>query len=351
MHMTTVRVLALAGAIQCLVAAAALVVLARKKAKAAYLLSLLVFLIGAAILGDFLPDGDGSGPIAELCFHPLLGMLCGPIAYLYARSLARAAGTKIPAPAWAVAAGLLLLFFALALPPLRPYSMIAEIASLTDLMGFLAAAFAECRRFSRTSDPRDAEAAARLRWLRFFLSFMVLLAGAAQALFFLRPYFDLIWPFASFLAFSVGFLAMTQPQALRGPGGTAKAEKYRKSALDTRAVQSYRAALDGLIETEKVHLDCGIDLPALAARLSIPAHRLSQVINRSYGMGFRELIAKRRVDAAKDLLVSPGARERKILDICHRSGFGTLSAFNAAFKRETGLAPSEFRKRSAGKER
>jgi AraC-like DNA-binding protein len=330
-------------------AAAALCVLARRKAKAAYLLAFLVTLIGATILTDFLSDGDEAGSIADLCLHPLMGVLSGPIAYLYARRFTRKGSGRaiMPIPALAAATALLLLYIALALPFWRKFFFVAELASLVGLLGFLAAAIAEYIRC------KNAEAASggSLRWLRFFLAFMAMLAAAATILYFQRRYFDLIWPVASFLALSVSFLAMTKPESLYEAGEPEKTEKYRKSALSPDEIRRCRTELDSLLVDKKAYLDSGLSLGALAASLSVPPHRLSQAINRSYGMGFHEFLAKKRVAAAMELLAAPEAGRRKILDICHSSGFGTLSAFNAAFKKETGLAPSEFRKRAADRRR
>jgi AraC-like DNA-binding protein len=326
-------------------AAAALCVLARRKAKAAYLLAFLVTLIGATILTDFLSDGDEAGSVADLCLHPLMGVLSGPIAYLYARSFTRKGSGRaiMPIPALAAATALLLLYVALALPYLRRFFFMAELASLLGLLGFLAAAIAEYLRCKKA----EAASARSLRWLRFFLAFMAMLAAAAAILYFQRRYFDLIWPLASFLALSVSFLAMTRPESLFDAGESEKREKYRKSTLSPEEIRRCRTELDSLVIGKQAYLDSELSLGALAASLSVAPHRLSQAINRSYGMGFHEFLAKQRVSAAMGLLDAPGAADRKILDVCHSSGFGTLSAFNAAFKKETGLTPSEFRKRAA----
>ena len=53
------------------------------------------------------------------------------------------------------------------------------------------------------------------------------------------------------------------------------------------------------------------------------------------------LIGKYRVDEAKILLAND--KTVKISDVAYEVGYNSLSAFNTAFKKATGLTPSKFR--------
>jgi AraC-like DNA-binding protein len=81
----------------------------------------------------------------------------------------------------------------------------------------------------------------------------------------------------------------------------------------------------------------------MAAAAAIPAKHLSQVINEQYELNFNDFINRYRVDEAKGKLLDPAAKEFKLLRIAFEVGFNSKSVFNRAFKKNTGLSPSEFR--------
>lgn len=66
------------------------------------------------------------------------------------------------------------------------------------------------------------------------------------------------------------------------------------------------------------------------------------------GQSPKAFLLHRRVDHAKALLLGS---ERSILDIALTSGFGSLSAFNRQFKRQTGSAPRAWRRVSVARSR
>jgi AraC-like DNA-binding protein len=94
----------------------------------------------------------------------------------------------------------------------------------------------------------------------------------------------------------------------------------------------------------KLYLDPDLTLAKLAESAAIPAKHLSQIINERYELNFNDFINRQRVEEAKRKLVDPAAREFKLLRIAFESGFNSKSVFNSAFRKSTGLSPSEFRK-------
>lgn len=119
--------------------------------------------------------------------------------------------------------------------------------------------------------------------------------------------------------------------------------KYERSSLTDEMSRSLLGRLSHLIETEKPHLENGVSLPDLARRLAVSPHHLSQVLNAELGQTFFEFIAGHRVDEAKRILSGPHAATLKIEDVAERVGYYSKSAFNTAFKRITGVTPSQFR--------
>lgn len=92
----------------------------------------------------------------------------------------------------------------------------------------------------------------------------------------------------------------------------------------------------------KAYLDPDLTLPALAAMLGMPRNRLSRLVNEGLGKGFNVYVNECRVEEAKRLLAARGL-EMDILSIAYESGFNSKAAFYAAFKRATGMAPTEYR--------
>jgi AraC-like DNA-binding protein len=68
------------------------------------------------------------------------------------------------------------------------------------------------------------------------------------------------------------------------------------------------------------------------------------VINENLGSNFYNLINKYRINEAQGLILSPEKSKLKLEAIAYDVGFKSKSTFNEAFKRNTGLTPSQFRK-------
>jgi AraC-like DNA-binding protein/ligand-binding sensor protein len=81
---------------------------------------------------------------------------------------------------------------------------------------------------------------------------------------------------------------------------------------------------------------------ALAANLS--AAYFSQLFKKATGLSFVEYTTRLRVEKAKNLLHNPNL---KVTTIALDVGFQSISQFNRAFKRLTGVSPRDFRARLA----
>ena len=101
--------------------------------------------------------------------------------------------------------------------------------------------------------------------------------------------------------------------------------------------------------SEKPYLDPLLTLAMLAEQLSMPTKHLSQIINEHFRQNFNDFINSYRIRAAIAKLSAVQTREDKLLKIAFESGFNSKSVFNAAFKKNTGFSPSEFRQRLAAK--
>jgi AraC-like DNA-binding protein len=119
-------------------------------------------------------------------------------------------------------------------------------------------------------------------------------------------------------------------------------KKYEKSSLTSEIQENTLSKLQNLMETEKPFLAASFSMPLLAKQLAVSPHHLSQILNESLGQSFYDFTAQYRVQEAQILLVEKP--NLKIEEIAEMVGYNSKSAFNTAFKKNTGLSPSEFRK-------
>jgi AraC-like DNA-binding protein len=146
-------------------------------------------------------------------------------------------------------------------------------------------------------------------------------------------------PAAFVLAAGAGWIFAAKRKAARDRGRA-------KFALDAASAEEIKTKILYLFEVEKIYRDEDLSLQTLSARLSLPAHHLSWVINEVLGFTFSRLVNSYRVNEVKKRLGDPDEAGRTILDIAFEAGFNTKTAFNKVFKQQTGITPSEFREKT-----
>ena len=92
---------------------------------------------------------------------------------------------------------------------------------------------------------------------------------------------------------------------------------------------------------QKPFLKPNFSLPDLADQMKVSVHQLSQVINDGLGKSFFEMTAEYRIEEAKILLKEKA--NIKVEEIAEEVGYNSKSSFNTAFKKLTGMTPSEWR--------
>ena len=105
------------------------------------------------------------------------------------------------------------------------------------------------------------------------------------------------------------------------------------------------AALERLMSVDRLYRQEGLTIGVLAGKLGLPEYRLRRAINRGLGYrNFNEYLNRHRLADAKQALADPAQAEVPILTIALDSGFQSLGPFNRAFKADTGMTPTEYRK-------
>jgi ligand-binding sensor domain-containing protein/AraC-like DNA-binding protein len=125
-------------------------------------------------------------------------------------------------------------------------------------------------------------------------------------------------------------------------------EKYKTSALLPETVEQVLPRLTRLMEEEKLYLDPDLTLKKLSERLQVHYNHLSRIINEHLGKSFNDYINTYRIEEAKKRLADPGEARKTVLEIAYDTGFYSKSVFNTAFKKFTGITPSQFRKEQSG---
>jgi AraC-like DNA-binding protein len=112
-----------------------------------------------------------------------------------------------------------------------------------------------------------------------------------------------------------------------------------------RAAKADLDRLEMLMSTQQVWKEEGLTIAGLALRANVPESQLRRLINDCLGYrNFPSYVNAHRIAAAKSRLSDPNEARVSISTIAYDIGFASLGPFNRAFREETGVAPSEWRR-------
>lgn len=119
----------------------------------------------------------------------------------------------------------------------------------------------------------------------------------------------------------------------------------KKTALVITNDNAYYKQLRLLLEKEKIYQNPELSLTIVAEKLDISGPYLSQLVNKLSNNNFSDFINSYRIrDAEYMLLDSDFARYTNVA-VGLEAGFNSKSAFYSAFKKHTGMNPSEYREK------
>jgi AraC-like DNA-binding protein len=106
------------------------------------------------------------------------------------------------------------------------------------------------------------------------------------------------------------------------------------------------AKLARALNEDKVYLEHGLSIGALAQRLSMPEYRLRALINKRLGYrNFNALLHEHRLREACARLADPTKAHLPILTVALDVGYQSIAPFNQAFRDALGCTPSEYRRK------
>jgi AraC-like DNA-binding protein len=133
------------------------------------------------------------------------------------------------------------------------------------------------------------------------------------------------------LAFQPGFLAPAEATSVES----------RKPDIDTQLI----AQLMHWIEVEKYYRTEGLTIRQLAEKMDVKEYKLRQAINQQLGFrNFNDFLNSYRIQEACALLADPEQKERTVLEVAYEMGYQSLAPFNRAFREQTGMTPTAWRK-------
>lgn len=126
--------------------------------------------------------------------------------------------------------------------------------------------------------------------------------------------------------------------------GIEEKPKYAQSRLTQEASERYLQRIENFMQNNKPYLDASLSLNQLARSLKISSRYLSQIINDLLQQNFFDFVNSYRIEEAKRRLSDSHQHRKTILEILYEVGFNSKSVFNSAFKKHTGMTPTEYKR-------
>ena len=124
---------------------------------------------------------------------------------------------------------------------------------------------------------------------------------------------------------------------------TAPSDQLNKLGLGADEVANIAAEIRGYFETQNPYLLSDLNLLYVSERLGYTRNQISYIINHVLGCSFYDYVNKHRVDHVIEH-ISGADSKASIIELAIDAGFNSISGFYKAFKKQTGLTPTAFRK-------
>jgi len=117
--------------------------------------------------------------------------------------------------------------------------------------------------------------------------------------------------------------------------------KYQRTGLSKELSKDLKEKLLNLMEEDKLFLESEINLLDIAKLLNVSRNQASQVINENFDLSFYDFINSYRIAEAKELIDN----KLNFTEIAYTVGFNNRISFYKAFKKFTGLNPTQFKEK------
>lgn len=175
-------------------------------------------------------------------------------------------------------------------------------------------------------------------WL--FVTIQTFLLGGSPILWYL------VWIFISTMIYWLGHVGIYRFGVEKERARIRSYSIEKQPVTSSRSKNDHIRTLEDLLINQKRYLDCNLSLDSLAAEMGLSKSHLSRTINAELNTGFNDYLNNLRVEEAKRYLVQPEFEHYTLLAIGLEAGFNSKTTFNTAFKKITGMTPSEYRKQA-----
>jgi AraC-like DNA-binding protein len=355
----------------------------KNKSKGDYVLMLLMLLLGLNLLGySFEVMGIDTDYPIFLGFYTAVGILIGPLVYLYILSYTNSSQKFNP------------LYLLHALPYLffttvvflqftansegsiieDKYIIEASQKPIFFIMGLfrvfwgtiymIAGLFMLKKHSLKISKHFSYTENIDLKWLKYVLIMMIVIWATVIFINILSNYNkfidyrlgdNIIQLVVTMVVFLLGYFGIKQqiiysaptPNSASAVPEKAKetsANQYQKSGLKKEESENYLQKLLQYMDEETPYLDGKLSLAQVAEGIGISKNHLSQVINANLNKNFFDFVNAYRVELIKKKMNNSSNNNITLLGLAYDCGFNSKSSFNSIYKKMTDLTPSEYHK-------
>ena len=151
------------------------------------------------------------------------------------------------------------------------------------------------------------------------------------------------WTLAAISTYLLSYKILLNPEVLNKPAlmVTASPTIVQDIALSHEdEILQLKNKLEQLLQTTGIYQNPKLSLEDLAQAMQINRHELSRIINQGFGKNFFDLINSYRISEFIENYTK--GDKRTFLEVAYQVGFNSKSAFNRAFRKETGTSPSAY---------
>jgi AraC-like DNA-binding protein len=173
-------------------------------------------------------------------------------------------------------------------------------------------------------------------WLPFFLTFV----GIDKSL-----TYDLVQTTGAAWLVVSSFLLLLYPSILFEDGHKSSRKKKASDVQnqDQIKLQELWITISKALDNQDLFLRPGYTINEFSKDIGIPVYQISKCISQFEGLGFIDMINKKRISYCVFRLDSGEWKNFKLEAIAHECGFNNRNSFTNAFKKFKGLTPSEYK--------
>ncbi len=136
----------------------------------------------------------------------------------------------------------------------------------------------------------------------------------------------------SYLVFSKGYIAKISEN------------KYKTNPVSQEQSDQLYLKIVKIVEDDEQYKNNELTLTSIGNLLKVSPQIISLVINQKSEQNFNSFINTYRINESIKLLQEEAYKHQTIASIANEIGFNSISTFNTAFKKQTGITPTVFKK-------